>query len=114
MRWRPLLGGPTSEKLGVEGIGNLCWTLISKLALAPPVRLESRFPMLRTQVEATCATPLNAPTNFGYRALSRSLFHYNPRHRGRARMLAALLCTVAFGEVFVGDEAATPQFFKVR
>lgn len=55
-----------------------------------------------------------ASTNFGLRALSRKVFHYNPRHRGRARMLAALLCTVAFGEVFVGDEAATPQFFKVR
>jgi hypothetical protein len=27
-------------------------------------------------------------------------------------MLAALLCTVAFGEIFVGDEAATPQFFS--
>ena len=27
-------------------------------------------------------------------------------------MLAALLCTVAFGEVFVGDEAATPQIFS--
>ena len=51
------LGGPASQKLGAEGTGNLSWMLTPQLMLLSRLSIGLLFPMLRTQLEASCATP---------------------------------------------------------
>ena len=49
-------GGPASQKLGAAGTGNLKQMLSSRLRLSRQSVINFRFPMLRTQLEASCAT----------------------------------------------------------
>ena len=53
-------GGPASQKLGAAGTRNLEWTLIPRLRPLGPLNVKRRFLMLRTQLEASCATRAEA------------------------------------------------------
>ncbi len=49
-------GGPASQKLGAAGTRNLEWTLIPRLRPLWQLNVKRRFLMLRTQLDASCAT----------------------------------------------------------
>ena len=49
-------GGPASQKLGAAGTRNLERTLLPRLRPLGPLNVTRRFLLLRTQLEASCAT----------------------------------------------------------
>ena len=51
-----IAGGPASQKMGAVGTRNPEWTLFVQLTLVFGLDATRRFLMLRTQLEASCAT----------------------------------------------------------
>ena len=52
-------GGRASQKVGAAGIGNLEKSLLPELRSFRRLMADRLFPMLRTQLEASCATQRN-------------------------------------------------------
>ena len=71
-------GGPASQKLGAGGTRNPALTLIAPLTVVVGLDATRRFLMLRTQLEASCATRVTA------RSIDRARLITDGRDTGRS------------------------------